>query len=105
MEFAKEFPDLQYNAPSKAAEAGFARSSCSWRMGAGAGAPLPGSSCAYSHLAPHLIYALSDCLDSDPLHEGAHLSGEIRLSVLVAKLAFSQILFLIFCTQQCQPSL
>lgn len=44
-------------------------------------------------------------LTAIPLHEGAHLSGEISISVLVAKPAFSQTLFLIFCTQQCQPSL
>lgn len=44
MQFVKEFPDLQYNAPSKSAEAGFTRSSRSWWIGARA--LLPGSSCA-----------------------------------------------------------
>lgn len=51
-----------------------------------AGAPLPGSSCAYSHLAPHLIHFLPDGPDSNRLHGGTHLSGEINLSVLLAKL-------------------
>lgn len=51
-----------------------------------AGVLLPGSSCAYSHLAPHLIHFLPDGLDSNPLHEGTHLSGEINLSVMLAKL-------------------
>lgn len=46
---------------------------------------LPGSSCAYTHLAPHLIYSLPDSLDSNPLHEGTHLSGEINLSALQGK--------------------
>lgn len=49
-----------------------------------AGAPLPGtgSSCAYSHLAPHIINFLPDSLDSNPLHQGTHLSEEIHHSVL-----------------------
>lgn len=95
MGFDKEFPDLQNNAlvpaPSKSDEVGFACSSHSWWITFEA--LLPGSSCAYSHLVPHLIYFLSDSLDSAPLHEVAHLSGKISLSVLVAKLVFSQMLF------------
>lgn len=67
-----------------------------------AGALLPRSSCAYSHLAPYLIYFLPDSLDSNPLHEGTYLAGEISLSALLAKLEFSPMLIFNLCSDS-QP--
>lgn len=71
----------------------------------GARAPLPGSSCTYSHLAPHLNSFLSDNLDSDPLHEPTHSSGEISLSALLLKLVFSQTLFFLNLLQTAKSNL
>ena len=50
-----------------------------------AGALMPGSSWAFSHLAPNIIHFLTDSHDNNPPHEGTHLSEGSPDSELWAK--------------------